>query len=229
MPLRVEDGDYEVRFGLNMQNQQLQYAGVGLPVSLNYSGSLQLAGVVLDVNMVPEPSTVALAAGAVIVVLGRRRSTDANRVDYITLRIAKEPEVSQGRVLVRPDGRISIPLVQDLQAAGLTAVQLKAKLEERLKEKIDVPEVTVIVDSIQSYQIYVMGSVGHGGAFSSPIPLTIMQVLANAGGFSEFADKENVRIFRGNLIMRFNYKEYVEGKNLSQNIKLESGDVVEVH
>jgi len=74
-----------------------------------------------------------------------------------------------------------------------------------------------------------MGTVGHGGAFSSPIPLTIMQVLANAGGFSEFADKENVRIFRGNLIMRFNYKEYVEGKNLSQNIKLESGDVVEVH
>jgi polysaccharide export outer membrane protein len=149
--------------------------------------------------------------------------------DILHVYVWKEPEVSQSRVLVRPDGRISIPLVQDLQASGLTAMQLKAKLEEKLKEKIDVPEVTVIVDSIQSYQVYVMGSVGHGGAFSSPIPLTIMQVLANAGGFSEFADKENVRIFRGNLIMRFNYKEYVEGKNLSQNIKLESGDVVEVH
>lgn len=149
--------------------------------------------------------------------------------DVLHIFVWKEPDVSQGRVLVRPDGRISIPLVQDLQAAGLTPIQLKAKLEEKLKEKIDVPEVTVIVDTIQSYQIYVMGSVGHGGVFSSPIPLTIMQVLANAGGFSEFADKENVRIFRGNLIMRFNYKEYVEGKNLSQNIKLESGDVVEVH
>ena len=149
--------------------------------------------------------------------------------DVLHIFVWKEPDVSQGRVLVRPDGRISIPLVQDMQAAGLTPIQLKAKLEEKLKEKIDVPEVTVIVDTIQSYQIYVMGTVGHGGAFSSPIPLTILQVLANAGGFSEFADKENVRIFRGNLIMRFNYKEYVEGKNLSQNIKLESGDVVEVH
>ena len=149
--------------------------------------------------------------------------------DVLHIFVWKEPDVSQGRVLVRPDGRISIPLVQDMQAAGLTPIQLKAKLEEKLMEKIDVPEVTVIVDTIQSYQIYVMGTVGHGGAFSSPIPLTIMQVLANAGGFSEFADKENVRIFRGNLIMRFNYKEYVEGKNLSQNIKLESGDVVEVH
>jgi len=149
--------------------------------------------------------------------------------DVLHIYVWKEPEVSQARVLVRPDGRISIPLVQDMQAAGFTPIQLKARLEEKLKEKIDVPEVTVIVDTIQSYQIYVMGSVGHGGAFSSPIPLTIMQVLANAGGFSEFADKENVRIFRGNLIMRFNYKEYVEGKNLSQNIKLESGDVVEVH
>ena len=56
-----------------------------------------------------------------------------------------------------------------------------------------------------------------------------MQILANAGGFSEFADKENVRIFRGNLMLKFNYKEFIEGKNLSQNIKLESGDVVEVH
>ena len=149
--------------------------------------------------------------------------------DVLHIFVWKEPDVSQGRVLVRPDGRISIPLVQDMQAAGLTPIQLKAKLEEKLKEKIDVPEVTVIVDTIQSYKIYVMGTVGHGGVFSSPIPLTIMQVLANAGGFSEFADKENVRIFRGNLIMRFNYKEYVEGKNLSQNIKLESGDVVEVH
>ena len=149
--------------------------------------------------------------------------------DVLHIYVWKEPEVSQSRVLVRPDGRISIPLVQDLQAAGLTPVQLKQRLEEKLKEKIDVPEVTVIVDTIQSYQVYVMGNVGHGGAFSSPIPLTVMQVLANAGGFSEFADKENVRIFRGNLMLKFNYKEYIDGKNLTQNIKLEAGDVVEVH
>ena len=149
--------------------------------------------------------------------------------DVLHVYVWKEPEVTQSRVLVRPDGRISIPLVQDMQASGLTPVQLKQRIEDKLKEKIDVPEVTVIVDQIQSYQIYVMGLVGHGGAFSSPIPLTIMQALANAGGFTEFANKKEVRIFRGNLIMRFNYEEYTDGRNLSQNIKLESGDVVEVH
>jgi polysaccharide export outer membrane protein len=87
----------------------------------------------------------------------------------------------------------------------------------------------VIVDNIQSYQVYVMGYVARGGAFSSATPVTIMQALANAGGFTEFANKEDVRIFRGNLMMKFNYKDYTEGKNLSQNIKLESGDVLEVH
>ena len=149
--------------------------------------------------------------------------------DVLHVFVWKEPEVTQSRVLVRPDGRISIPLVQDLQAAGLTPVQLKQRLEEKLKETIDVPNVTVIVDTIQSYQVFVMGNVAGGGAFSSATPVTIMQALANAGGVTEFANKEDVRIFRGNLVMKFNYKEYTEGKNLSQNIALMSGDVVEVH
>ena len=149
--------------------------------------------------------------------------------DVLHVFVWKEPEITQSKVLVRPDGRISIPLVQDLQASGLTPVQLKQRLEDKLKDLIDLPNVTVIVDTIQSYQVYVMGNVSRGGAFSSATPVTIMQALANAGGFTEFANKEDVRIFRGNLMMKFNYKDYTEGKNLSQNIKLESGDVLEVH
>jgi polysaccharide export outer membrane protein len=149
--------------------------------------------------------------------------------DVLHVFVWKEPEITQSKVLVRPDGRISIPLVQDMQASGLTPIQLKQRLEDKLKDLIDVPNVTVIVDNIQSYQVYVMGYVARGGAFSSATPVTIMQALANAGGFTEFANKEDVRIFRGNLMMKFNYKDYTEGKNLSQNIKLESGDVLEVH
>jgi polysaccharide export outer membrane protein len=149
--------------------------------------------------------------------------------DVLHIFVWKEPEITQGRVLVRPDGRISIPLVQDLQAAGLSPVQLKQRLEEKLKDLIDVPNVTVIVDTIQSYQVYIMGNVSRGGAFPSPIPVTIMQALANAGGMTEFANKEDIRIFRGNFVIKFNYKDYTEGKNLSQNVMLQTGDVVEVH
>jgi polysaccharide biosynthesis/export protein len=149
--------------------------------------------------------------------------------DVLQIFVWKDPTLSRTQVLVRPDGRISLPLVQDMQASGLTPAQLKHKLEDHLKDYIDIPNVTVIVDSIQSYQIYVMGMVGNGGAIKSPTPLNVMQALANAGGFRDFAKKEEVFIFRGNLLYKFNYKEYTEGKNLNQNIKLESGDIVEVH
>jgi polysaccharide biosynthesis/export protein len=148
--------------------------------------------------------------------------------DVLQIFVWKEPEITQGRVLVRPDGRISIPLVQDMQASGLTPMQLKLKLEEKLKEYIDVPNVTVKVESIQSYKIYVMGKIARGGALDSPTPVSIMQALANAGGFTEFANKREIQIFRGNLLLSFNYEDYKEGKNLSQNIYLMSGDVVEV-
>jgi polysaccharide biosynthesis/export protein len=148
--------------------------------------------------------------------------------DVLQVFVWKDPALSMNKVLVRPDGRISLPLVQDLQAAGLTPVQLKQKLEEHLKDYIDLPNVTVIVDQV-SYQIYVMGNVGAGGAVRSTTPLNVMQALANAGGFKDFANKTEVNIFRGNLLYKFNYKEYTEGKNLNQNITLQSGDIVEVH
>jgi len=149
--------------------------------------------------------------------------------DVLHVFVWKEPEITQSRVLVRPDGRISIPLVQDMQAAGLTPVQLKQRLEDKLKDLIDIPNVTVIVDTIQSYQVFVMGYVARGGAFPSATKVTVMQALANAGGMTEFANKKDIKIFRGALVMKFNYEEYTEGRNLSQNILLEAGDVVEVH
>jgi len=196
------------------------FVGVGLllAIGLVYGAGAQQNSTVPTVPQSAGPSRVQEAPSYLIQVN-----------DVLHVFVWKEPEVTQSRVLVRPDGRISIPLVQDMQASGLTPVQLKQRLEEKLKDLIDVPNVTVIVDTIQSYQVFVMGQVAGGGAFSSATPVTIMQALANAGGFSEFANKKEVRIFRGNLVMKFNYEEYTEGRNLTQNIKLESGDVVEVH
>jgi len=149
--------------------------------------------------------------------------------DVLEVFVWKDVTLSRPKILVRPDGRISLPLVQDMQAAGLTTAQLKQKIEEQLAQYIDLPNVTVLVDQIQSYQIYVMGNVGSGGAVRSATPLNVMQALANAGGFKDFANKTEVLIFRGNLLYKFNYKEYTEGKNLNQNITLQSGDIVEVH
>ena len=149
--------------------------------------------------------------------------------DILKIFVWRDAALSQDKILVRPDGRISMPLISDMQAAGLTPVELKQKIEEELVQNINAPNVTVIVDSINTYQIYVMGNVANAGAITSTTPLNVMQALANAGGFRDFADKKDVNIFRGNLLFRFNFEEFTKGRNLSQNIFLEAGDVVEVH
>jgi polysaccharide export outer membrane protein len=116
--------------------------------------------------------------------------------------------------------------VQDIQAAGLHPGQLKQRLEERFKEWVDVPNVTVIVDTIQSYEIYVMGNVANPGIVRSATPLTILQALGTAGGFREFAKKNGVTIIRGKDRMRFNFDEFIDGRAPNENITLLSGDVV---
>ena len=151
--------------------------------------------------------------------------------DVLNIFVYKEPNLS-GKVTVLPDGRISFPLVQDMQAAGLNPAQLKVKIEEALKEYLDVPTVTVSVDSIQSYKIYVTGKVARSGMISSEKPITVLQALATAGGVSEFADVADMVIIRGagedSKLFRFNYPEVIKGKNFSQNMLLRSGDVVVV-
>jgi polysaccharide export outer membrane protein len=146
--------------------------------------------------------------------------------DVLRIFVWKDETLSQQRTLVRPDGRISLPLVQDIQAAGLHPGQLKQRLEERFKEWVDVPNVTVIVDTIQSYEIYVMGNVANPGIVRSATPLTILQALGTAGGFREFAKKNGVTIIRGKDRMRFNFDEFIDGRAPNENITLLSGDVV---
>jgi polysaccharide export outer membrane protein len=151
--------------------------------------------------------------------------------DLLEVFVWKEPDLSR-TVLVRPDGRISFPLIQDLQASGLTPAELKGKVEELLKEFIAAPNVTVIVSAIQHYRIYVTGKVNSPSSFMVEKPITVLQALSLAGGFAEFADEGDIKIVRmyGNeyVYLDFNYKDVIKGKNTQQNIVLRSGDVVVV-
>src|SRR5215471_5337983 len=143
--------------------------------------------------------------------------------DVLQIFVWKEPNLSM-KVTVRPDGRISFPLVQDMQAAGMNPEQLKEKIENSLREYVDVPNVTVIVDAIQSYKIYVTGKVGKAGMISSEKPLSVLQAISLAGGFQEFANEAETVVIRGSgegsILYRFNYPEVVKGKNFSQNMLL---------
>jgi len=151
--------------------------------------------------------------------------------DVLEIFVWKEPELTR-KVLVRPDGRISFPLVQDLQAAGISPAELKEKIQDRLKEYLTAPNVTVIVEAIQSYRIYVVGKVQKPGALAIEKPITVLQALALAGGFQDFAKESEITILRSygkeTIVFDFNYRDVIKGRLPEQNILLRSGDVVVV-
>jgi len=148
--------------------------------------------------------------------------------DLLEIFVWKEPDLTR-KVLVRPDGRISFPLIQDLPAAGVSPAELKDAIEKGLKEFLDAPNVTVTVDAIQSYRVYVTGKVLKAGILTMEKPVTVLQALALAGGFQEFANPSEVIIISSDKTsVKFNYAEVIKGKNSDQNIRLKSGDVVVV-
>jgi len=151
--------------------------------------------------------------------------------DLLEIVVWGEPDISR-TVLVRPDGRISLPLVQDLRASELTPVELKEQMENRLKEYVDSPNVTVIVEAIKSYKVYVIGEIQQPGGIIVEKPITVLQALTLAGGFQEYANESAIRIVRTSgqehLVFEFNYKDVIKGKKAEQNITLRSGDVVVV-
>jgi len=154
--------------------------------------------------------------------------------DKLTIDVYKNPDLSR-QVTVQPDGLISISLVQSIQAAGLTPAQLKAELEKRLKEYLEVPTVTVIIDAIQSYRVYVTGKVQKPGVIISERPITVLQALSLAGGFQEYAKKDQITIVRTispqvgrgqqDIKYPFDHDRVIDGSKQAQNIFLLSGDV----
>jgi polysaccharide export outer membrane protein len=152
--------------------------------------------------------------------------------DVLAINVWKEPEVSRS-LPVRSDGRISLPLVGEIQAAGRTPLQLEQEITRRLQAYMTDPEVTVIVQVINSQQFNILGEVFKPGAYPLTRTTTILDAIAVAGGFRDFAKQKDVYILRqnpngGESRIRFNYKKVIKGKNLAQNILIEPHDTVVV-
>ena len=152
--------------------------------------------------------------------------------DVLGINVWNEPNLKQP-VPVRPDGKISLPLVGDIQAAGRTPGQLQQDIAARLQNFINHPDVTVIVQQINSKKYNVLGRVMKPGAYSLSTTTTVLDAIAQAGGFQDFAKQKDIYILRrvsngGDSRLRFNYKEVIKGKNLEQNIKLEPNDTIVV-
>jgi len=151
--------------------------------------------------------------------------------DVLRIDVWKEPDISR-TIPVRPDGKISLPLLNDVQAAGLTPMELAASLREGLSKYLTGPQVTVTVTEINSRRIYITGEVNHPGAFPLLPNMTVLQALSGAGGFTQFAKPKNIYILRsedGKQVKHpFNYREVVKGNLAEQNVLLQSGDVIVV-
>ncbi len=151
--------------------------------------------------------------------------------DVLEISVWRE-ESLQREVLVRPDGRISFPLVGDLQVAGITPSEIQSKLAEKLKKFIPDPVVTVVVTKVGGYKIYIIGQVKQSGQYAVGRYLDVVQALALAGGLTPYAAENKIKIFRREngkqKVMQFRYEDIKKGKGLQQNIILKSDDLIVV-
>jgi len=151
--------------------------------------------------------------------------------DVLKIDVWREDQLTR-TVPVRPDGKISLPLLNDIQAAGLTPMELACTIRDELKKYISNPQVTVSVSEINSRRIYVNGEVNKPGAYQLLPNMTVLQALSGSGGFTAFARVKSLYVLRNvngkPTKIPFNYKEAIKGKNDGQNIELQPGDVIVV-
>jgi len=152
--------------------------------------------------------------------------------DVLAINVWKEPEISRS-IPVRSDGKISLPLVGEVQAAGQTPAKLEADIAGKLKSYISAPEATVLVQQINSQKFNVLGQVMHPGSYVITNSPTVLDAIALAGGFRDFAKQKSIYVLRENpdgtqTRLHFNYKEVVKGVNSAQNVKLQPRDTVVV-
>jgi polysaccharide export outer membrane protein len=150
--------------------------------------------------------------------------------DMLHISVWKEPDMSV-TLPVRPDGKISMPLLDDVQAAGMTPMQLGVSIKEKLKKYIADPRVTVVVTAMNSQRIYVLGEVTHTGAMPLLPNMTVLQALSSAG-FTQFANLKAIYLLRvqdgKQTKLPFNYKDAIKGRGAQQNIILKPGDTLVV-
>ena len=152
--------------------------------------------------------------------------------DVLTVFVWKEPDMTK-TIPVRPDGMISLPLVGEIKASGYTPVQLQELLAEAMKKLISDPQVTVVVEKIGSLNFNIVGEVGHPGYFPLTRRMTVLDAIAMAGGFKDFAKTKKVYVLRTAANgtqerLPFNYKDVIKGINPQQNIELQPRDTIVV-
>jgi polysaccharide export outer membrane protein len=149
--------------------------------------------------------------------------------DVLAVVFWKEKDLS-AEVVVRPDGKISLPMLNDIPAAGLTPEQLAKTVEQAALKYVRDPGATVMVRTINSRKVFVIGEVAKPGAFPLGNEMTVLQALAEAGGFLEHSNKSDIVVVRkepgGEKRYKFNYNDVVRGKNTQQNVKLLPGDTI---
>lgn len=211
-------------------------AGVVVALAALLPSSLACAEDEKQDSKTPEPAVIAKSLGPAkpeslpLVPLNADYRIGVN--DVLDVHVWKEPELS--RVIpVRPDGKVSLPLVGELQAMGRSPLELRNTITDRLKAYVSHPEVTVIVQQINSQRYFVIGEVQSPGIYPLTVPVTVMQALAAAGGFREFADTGKITIIRRTednrtVRIRFNYKDWMKKKKQIEHLQLTNGDVVVV-
>ena len=151
--------------------------------------------------------------------------------DILTIVYWKDKDMTT-EAQVRPDGRIALPLLNDVHAAGLTPEQLREKLTEESKKYMEDPNITVVVRQINSRKVFITGEVNKPGPYPLTSQTSVMQLLAMAGGLREYANSKKIVIMRTEngkqISLMFNYKDVIAGKNLKQNVELKPGDTVVV-
>jgi polysaccharide biosynthesis/export protein len=152
--------------------------------------------------------------------------------DVLGIAVWKEPDLTSDSVLVRPDGGFSFPLVGEVDARGKGTLELQNLIAARLRKYISDPVVTVSVQQINGNKVYVIGQVTRPGEFIVNPDVNVMQALSMAGGMTTFASPNNIIILRnsgaGQIALPFHYNDVAHGKDLQQNVQLQSGDVVVV-
>jgi polysaccharide export outer membrane protein len=150
--------------------------------------------------------------------------------DVLAISVWKESELTR-TVTVRPDGKISLPLIGELEVSGLTALSVQRMVSQRLAEYISRPQVAVIVQEVKSQTYIIVGKVAHPGEYELGKPTTVLEAVAIAGGFLDFAKVSKVSIIRrraggSSETLHFDYKKVIKGRNPEQNVELKSRDTI---
>lgn len=145
--------------------------------------------------------------------------------DVIFVHVWREPDLSTSQS-IRPDGKITLPVIKEVTAAGLTPTQLGVEISKALADYVKNPQVVVAVQAVRSKRYFLSGEINRPGAYPLAQRTTVFEALTMAGGFREFAGKKKIVIVRGTQRFKFNWNDVVKGKNLAQNIPLENGDQI---